>query len=180
MKVVAFYTPEYSEIIERLINSMDKWNVNHYVEALPTQGSWVKNCGLKAAFVQRMLEESDEGILYVDADAEFLSPINWEYFRTKTQILCPVIKYWNRPKWELVSNTMYWPKTEDAMRVANLWVERQEASPEEWDQITLAEILNQYPNSWNRLPDYYAYIEAFMDVSAPAILQHQASREMKF
>lgn len=179
MKAVAFYTPEYSEVVQRLLISMDKWNVNHYVEAIPSRGSWVKNCAIKAEFVLKCLLESEEGILYVDADAEFMTPIEWEYFRTKKQILCPVVKFSDRTKWELVANTMYWPKTDDAIRIAEEWVASQKASPEEWDQITLAEILNHNSESWSRLPDYYAAID-FMDVHAPAIVQHQASRELKF
>ena len=179
MKVVAYYTPEYAEVVQPLLESLDKWNVNHSVEMVTSRGSWVDNCAIKPEFIRRNLEESVEGILYVDADAEFMTPIEWEYFRTKTQILCPVIKYLDRDKWELISNTMYWPKTEDALRIADEWVALQRTSPGEWDQITLAEILNRNSDSWNRLPDYYAAID-FMDVHAPAIVQHQASRRMKF
>jgi hypothetical protein len=179
VKVVAYYTPEYAEVVQPLLESLDKWNVNHSVEMVTSRGSWVDNCAIKPEFIRRNLEESAEGILYVDADAEFITSIEWEYFRTKTQILCPVIKYLDRDKWELISNTMYWPKTEDALRIADEWVALQRTSPGEWDQITLAEILNRNSDSWNRLPDYYAAID-FMDVHAPAIVQHQASRRMKF
>ena len=175
MKVIAFYTPEYISQITRLIKSMDAFKISYYVEEYPSRNSWVDSCAIKPEFIQHCMNTIDDELFYVDADAEFVRPPDWDRVRTD-KITVPVYKYPDRDKWELISNSIYLPNNKVTLDIVDKWVDLQKESKGEWDQITLSEILNHL--DWNLLPLDYAAID-FFDIRDPVIVQHQASRTQK-
>ncbi len=71
---VSFYTEKtpYEALAEELRNSLDRFNLPHRIEPVPSRGSWVANTGLKAEAILRCWQESESPICWIDADAEIL------------------------------------------------------------------------------------------------------------
>ena len=47
MKTIAYYTPNYEEVIKPLSNSCEKFKVNLELTRYEQRGSWEENCGIK-------------------------------------------------------------------------------------------------------------------------------------
>lgn len=68
----SFYTPDYTVYAERLIESLDGANINmsdRCVRLVKSQGTWVKNCAMKAEYLWQMLDQYQRPLVWVDADA---------------------------------------------------------------------------------------------------------------
>jgi hypothetical protein len=70
---VAFHTPDdfYSNMAERLRQSLVRFGLDHHIEQHENAGSWAKCCWHKAYFILGMLSRFyNRDIVYLDADAE--------------------------------------------------------------------------------------------------------------
>ena len=78
IKAVAFTTNEYyRQQSVRLEKSLTKFGIPYQIERLEHPGSWHKAVSMKPAFIKRMLEETTlDGVLYLDADAEVVAPLD--------------------------------------------------------------------------------------------------------
>ena len=68
---VAYHTPGTlaEEEAERLRRSLDLHRLEHYLEAVPDQGSWLANTGYKPRFVAECLDRLPKrAVLSLDAD----------------------------------------------------------------------------------------------------------------
>ena len=72
--VVSFYTGGvYRHLADRLAESCESYGLECEIEQREDLGSWVFNCGQKPTCILGMLEFYDRDLLWVDADAEFVS-----------------------------------------------------------------------------------------------------------
>ena len=71
---VSCYTEEtpYETLAADLRASLNRFCLPHYIEPVPSRGSWVANAGLKAETILRVWQESESPICWIDADAEIL------------------------------------------------------------------------------------------------------------
>src|SRR5690348_12544495 len=72
--VVSFYTKDtyYQWEVQNLIASCEKFKVEHYVEGIPSFGSWELNCAYKPFFIHQMLQKFKRPLFWLDADAVFV------------------------------------------------------------------------------------------------------------
>ena len=71
--VIAYYTENtsYQDLAEKLKNSLQRFDLPHYIEPIKDQGSWEKNTHYKAYFIKKCLNDRNLDLLYVDVDAVF-------------------------------------------------------------------------------------------------------------
>ncbi len=148
---VSYYTENtpYEALANRLRASLDRLNLPHRIEAVPSQGSWVANTGLKSAFIERCWAETDSPICWIDADAEILrtphfvfdSPFDFGIVRRKgwydissfvyfgkAPVVGEMIQNWaqmcrdNTNIWDQALLTLAWYKTAQTGQISNLWM----------------------------------------------------------
>ena len=176
-KVVAFYTKDtpYEDVIQKLMGSMIKYNIPNYIKGYESRGAWVKNCAIKPEFLLHCLEDSDDNILYVDADAEFLQTPNYEIFDGE-------FHYYKFKGKEALSGTLYLKNTERVKNFVRKWIEIQKQHPTVYDQQTMARAIEKVRGSLivKELPQEYIKIFDLMKhVENAVVLHHQASRRYK-
>jgi len=182
--VISYYTVDtpYEQEVENLRRSCQQLGVQHYIEGLPSRGTWERNCAMKAEFVQSCSDRFTRPVLWVDADA---------VLRSVPVLLGGAEEDFAVSKangWQFNSATVYFNRTENAQRVLRAWVEECTREPRVWDQIHL-------DTAWERvaarhalrtmwLPPSYAKIfdlesEIKYGKFEPVIEQFQASRRFK-
>jgi hypothetical protein len=145
-KIVSFYTPDYTEVAQRLINTCNALGLQHQIEAVPPKGSWVQGCAFKPKFVREMWENSTTPIVWVDADAMIRkAPI---LFSQITADIGVHFRCDKRYKNELLSGTVFFNKTEGAWKIINEWVKHQSEQIDTWDQRTLQQTVESLENIW--------------------------------
>ena len=76
MKVVSLYTPNYEPYAARLQRSLAKHGIENYVLADLPEMSWFEAIHCKAGFIWDVLRESEEPVLWLDADAEVVQHLD--------------------------------------------------------------------------------------------------------
>jgi len=178
MKVVSYYTPPYRDDALRLIASLDGWGIAHEITPLPSQGSWIANCGHKSRFMADCREAHAGPIVWLDADAEVVQ------YPTAFDVLDGVdIAVHLRHGTELLSGTLYLGDTDRARQLLRRWVLACEQNPHEFDQRCLHKAMGSVPGLVvHHLPAAYTCIFDASDMlkqGDPVILHHQASRRLK-
>lgn len=181
--VVAYYTRNtiYEDQIKRLIQSLKKFNVFHYVEGIDCLGSWYKNTHYKPTFILKVMNEfSEYNIVYVDADAEFMdypylfhemsgNIAAYEFDRTE----------WNKAQkgHEVMSGTIFFRNNDIVRGLVQKWKDLCKKYPKEWDSKLFERVIG---NDYERLPPEYCKIFDLMrKVKHPVIVHYQASREVR-
>lgn len=80
--VVSYYTlgTSYEKEVEALIGSCQKFQIEHHIEGVQDLGSWEQNCAYKPYFLKEKMRVFQRPLLWVDADAVFLKPLQFEEF----------------------------------------------------------------------------------------------------
>ena len=80
--VVSYYTKEtpYEKEVEHLIESCKKFGLEYHIEGIEDRGSWEENCAYKPYFMREKMKALQRPLLWVDADAVFLKPLQFEDF----------------------------------------------------------------------------------------------------
>lgn len=130
---VSYYTPAtpYEALAHQLRRSLDRFGLEHRIEPIPSQGSWVANTGLKSTFIERAWRESDRPICWVDADAELLRPPQFLY---GNPFDFAVVR---RHGWYLMSGVVYLGKGAATKQLLSRWGELCHQYPYVWDQVLL-------------------------------------------
>jgi hypothetical protein len=76
MRVISFYTPDgvYGEFAKKLRASLERFNLPHHLEELPSAGSWLRNLYMKPQWIFERLMQFQEPVLWLDADCEVMQP----------------------------------------------------------------------------------------------------------
>ena len=117
MIICAYYTFDtpYEKIVNNLEESLIALGLRYRIKGYYSRGSWVANCGIKPEFLVECLENTDEDILYVDADA---------VVRREPDINCDenIGVYYKKHRngdRELLSGTIY--LKQEALELVQLW-----------------------------------------------------------
>lgn len=174
---VSFFTPAYAAEAAGLVESLNAFGLPHDVRALPSRGSWVGNCGMKAAFLREMrAEHPGRPLVWLDADARVRQPP--VLFDTLDGY--DFAAHWRHGE-ELLSGTMYWGDTEAAGDLLRAWEQECAFFPGVWDQRTLAVAIERVPGlRIFHLPGSYTRILDADDQGPDVVVWHgQASRRLR-
>ncbi|MES2198623.1 MAG: hypothetical protein V4489_00435 [Chlamydiota bacterium] len=191
--VISFYTLDtpYEEEVKYLQASCEAFKIEHKIEGVPSSGSWEMNCAFKPIFILKKMEECQRPLLWVDADAVFVRPLELlSCFSADLGVRiypCPD----DHPS-KIVSATIFINYTEAAKNVIRLWAEEcllmlndKERTQEMWDQDALRRVLftKAHKAQFSPLPVEYSKIVGHLgdeeECREPVIIQNQASRRYK-
>ncbi len=186
MFYISFYTRNtgYEDEVGNLIESLEKFNLNHYVEAIDSLGSWQKNCMYKPVFIKKMLDKypEEDKIVWIDADAivkkdpvlfkDIEEDIAFHYCRS----------HWQKYP-ELLTGTMMFRNNDKIRSLLDMWIESCNKNSNIWEQKALQRVINNAGISIYDLPSSYTKIrdldeDGEKDID-PVILHTQANRRYK-
>jgi len=201
IKFVSFYTPNgiYPELVKDLENSFKKYSLDYHIEKLKDEGSWVKNCALKAEFILNILTKEKENtcIVWIDSDAQIVKYPelflfgNQEFMirgepggRSKVpagreRIYLP--NNWPQdvaPCW-FNSGTIFFRVCENTIKLCNRWLKLKQQEPSSWDQWTLQQAWCDINPVTEFLPRSYCQIDRLHGRQDAVILHRLASSEQK-
>ncbi len=133
--VISFYTEDlYQDLARRLGTSCKAFGLDHDIRKRQDRKSWISNCAQKPLHILEMLNEHDRDLLWVDADAEFVSePVGLDadcdfgFFITT----------WQR----YMSGTLLIRNTEASHSLVRDWVEQQRRNPKKMDEETMRDVV---------------------------------------
>lgn len=191
--VVSFYTIEtlYQVEVQNLIASCRHFDLKHHVVGVPSAGSWELNCAYKPFFLAQVLEELNEPILWVDADAVFVQAPKWldVFDRDFAAWIDPDLPDSHDSK--VASGTLFIQPTKAAKEILKQW--QQETSylllepnrtAEFWDQISLRNallknktaVIGPLPLEYIKIFDHPLHLQKVLN---PVVVHYQASRRLK-
>ena len=186
--VVTYYTKNTSYEIEvnRLIESLNQFDVDHDIRAIQSFGSWQKNTMFKAEFIADMLKQhSSQPIVWLDVDSILMRyPALFEmidtdaafYYRTNGG-LAPRLP----DHVELLSGTMYFKPTDASKDLIDMWVSENKRNPMRLEQQNLQYIIQEWRKCGGTLtclPQTYCRIFDAQE-DHKVIVHNQASRRFR-
>lgn len=177
----------YENIIIKLKESLDKFQLDYELEGIDTLGSWRFNSNYCAVQVQNALRKySPRPILRLDADA-IVQKFPELLVRSKNQRPDIAGCIWDKsklvPSGEFMGGTLYFGNTEKSKMIADKWVELCKQKPNHRNGDLLFEIIRQEKKNikFEKLPLEYCKIYDFKNMTPePAVIEHfQASRRNK-
>jgi len=174
MKIVGFYTPEYTPHAFMCMASAVRFGWDAHFKPIPTLGKWVLNCGIKSRFLLDSL--GDERLLYVDADARFKSSPT-----ELAEINEPFDIGFHRMNGELLSGTLLLEPTVSTRALLKRWAALCALNPKVWDQKLLdkslrSELVYELAPEWCMITDIGRRVYPGV---TPKIEHLQASREFR-
>lgn len=181
--VCCFFTPNYYDHAIRLKSTLEKFNLNYYFEEVADAGFWEANTRLKPAFILRCLEKfPDYGILYLDADAGVVKPL--DYFNQLTKQNIDVAFYKTRGmagmSHDYLASTLYFNNTPTAHMLVKQWIiEQVDGKRTQVDQDSLDMAMAKFEGKIKVEPLNAGYIKIFdKDYAGEVYIeQYQASRD---
>ena len=185
MLIVSFYTPAYAEHARVLRASCDRFNYAHHIQPRASVGKWVANCNMKPSVVLEALEGAVAPVLWLDADAEILRPLD------DLEAITADFAIYQQPdtstKSRFRSGTVFFRPTADSVALVQDWADRAAKEPiRVWDQGHLCLAWKQSTISTHWLP--ITYCQRFDEAEAaanlnpvpdPHIVHYQASRFLR-
>lgn len=180
--IVSYYTPEYADHAMGLMLTLKEFDLPHVMSAVPSRGSWLKNCAFKAQYCRWALDLLTDynAIVYVDADARFRQyPTLFHYM--DNYLISAYYRY-NR---ELLSGTLYFKRHWFTQSLLNSWCYACNDEPNVWDQVTLSGVIAGSlhvvgEDKMYILPAEYCNIFDAEDQDCDPVIEHlQASRTLK-
>lgn len=211
MRVLAWYTKntEYEKIFkDKLLPSLEKFDIDYIVREVDRVGSWKQNVALKPKIIKEALEAIKEPILCLDVDCEIKkyphifeqwSPRNFQgelIIRTQElrppnpDLACHILSWktwYNRPyatETELLSGTIWLNYSEKVLELCDLWY-KTAMETGMWEQKCLEAIIKKGDYDLYELSVEYCYIASMPGGAKPfvkcnpTIVHYQASRRMK-
>jgi hypothetical protein len=184
MIVISYFTENtpYEKEADKLKKSLNKFNLNYRIYGVESLGSWQRNTQMKPRIIVYALNNHQEDVLFVDADATFHA--RPEIFPIKCDFAAHLMDkaFWKQSTKKrthsLMSGTLYFPYTEKAYEVLDAWQRSCLLYPDEWDQRCLEKVYKQF--DFHNLPAEYCCIDRTMwGIENPVIRHHQASRRLK-
>lgn len=187
-KVVSYYTvnTSYEKEVQGLIQSLDRFNIDHDVIGIDQLGSWQSNTMYKATFISEMMKKHyPRPIVWIDADAvvqhppHFFNMIDSDaafYFRTKGGRVPRIPE-----DSELISAAMYFKTNDKARLLVDMWIEENKKDQRDLEQHNLQKVIPAWRavgGNMSVLPQTYCKIFD-SDPDYTVIVQNQASRRFR-
>jgi hypothetical protein len=188
--VISFYTVNtpYEQEALNLKASCEEWGLKYCIEGMPSRGTWEKNCGIKPHFILEKMEQLQQPVLWVDADAVFLKKPSFDLFQGY-DFSVRIMEFipWRNPS-KVMSGTIYVDYTPPGLDLLRRWAKncdrRLKKDGRIWDQYVLRElILREKKAKILPLPVAYCKIYdldiLFIQQEHVVIEHYQASRRVK-
>lgn len=178
---ISCYTDVYEEEAKGLIETLKQFDLPHKVERKESLGSWDLNTKLKANFVQETLNEQDDAVVWLDADARVKqNPVLFN--EIQEDFACHI-----RRGVELLSGTLYFANNDRCKDLVTEWIKINNQRKKAFDQQNLHSIIKRYlPQkliTLKELPPTYCLFDLIIKfekvMEAPVIWHRQASRRLK-
>lgn len=182
MIIIGYYTTDsvYQDSYELLEKSLVRVGHRFDYKAIPPS-DWKSVTDLKPRVVLEKLQQYQEPVLYLDADA-FVHENLDKYFEDKR---CDIAVNFLKKKSgeeELLSGTVYFDYNDKVLQLVQLWIKTGLDNPELNDQQSLQKAVSEYEGELSvfRLSSAFTYIFdwQYPDVETPIIEHMQASREI--
>lgn len=180
---ISFYSDDklYTAQSERLVASLDKFNLKHEVVKVPPFSSWLQAVNYKPRFCLDMLNKYKSDLVWLDCDAEVVA-----YPKLFDTLLdCDIaVTYRDRPQipHELLTGTIFLAYNTVTLDVVSRWKEECERY-QMMDQIVLKRVLTKIRKDARVYSLPHSYTKIFdandMNGSSPVIIHWQASREKR-
>ena len=175
--VISFFTigTPYQQEAKRLIESCERFNIEHHIVGIAPGENWTATCALKGPFVAECMRKFERPVLWIDVDAEVVRfPSLFE------NLECDVAAYRGR---RLLSGTVYFGNSDAARNVAEDWSNRCVRRSGVWDQLLLDDALRATRRRvvFRQLPQGYCKIFDKPWAEEPQtayIVHYQASRRL--
>jgi hypothetical protein len=181
---VSYYTVCYEKQAEKLIRSLNRWNLKHEVEHMKSKGTWTDNLRQKPAFMLEKVKKhrkNAKAIVWVDADAVVRA-----FPSLLFELDCDLAVHYRDGK-ELCSGTVYWSVSDVSINALQIWKGRIDRKRGLWDQPALQELLAEtkmglrivdLPTEYCKIFDLVEEKDRNREVF-PIIEHHQKSRDIK-
>lgn len=191
-KVISFHTPDYRDVVSRLVNSLNTFEIPHSIQEVKCKGFWKENTFYKIPFIIKKLKESKHPLVWLDADAEVMKyPRIFDKLPMSNHLMAGI--YSPLRSVEFVSNTMYFvpskevfgylrevqkfiedvPRAYDSKLVGEQFYMQKVLEANQWkERLRFLTLPYSYgmPSYWKRCDYYHLY------KFPPVIMQRQASR----
>lgn len=188
--VISFYTlnTPYEQEASRLRRSCEEWGLKYCIEGVPSQGTWEQNCGFKPHFILEKMEQFQQPVLWVDADAIFLKKPSFEFLQGYDfSVRIMDFISWRNPS-KVMSGTIYINNTPAGLNLVRRWAKncscRLKKDGRIWDQYILRSLVMREKKA-KILPLPVAYCKIydldilFIEQEHVVIEHYQASRRIK-
>ena len=172
--IVSYYTADtpYATMATRLRASCESLDLDHYIVALESLGSWEANTAAKASVCRLAWEQVGRPILWVDADA---------VIHQRPELLRGASADFAVHRWKgqyFASGTVFFNQTPMARQLLNRWVHRCAADLDRatLDQTHLEDAWKELILQTTFLPRSYCQIFDAPRDEPPVIEHFQASR----
>ena len=200
INVITFYTPEYTEEANAWRRSCHEYlNCPFESYEMPSKGSWVHNCTMKADVIIKALNKFNCGIVWTDADARFKSkPILFEELNDYDFGCYWIPNVWNKVQnmhlrpWgddrgneALACGTLYFNNTDMSKKLLIEWKKESEANPTVWEQQSLQKVWDRFDKQGLKTFNFpQSYCKVFdcrwFEEPKQIVIEHtQASRRLK-
>lgn len=180
--VCCFYTPNYASHAENLLQSVQRFGLNHCVKQYEDRGYWEANTRIKPEFVLECLQRFEgRDVLYIDADAEIKKELS--FFEG---LDCDICAYDGSGQAHMshkyLASTIFFKNTAATHKLVQDWIAAQDdknAGKFQVDQDSLDMAMAQNADQLNVLPMPERFIKIYdrpADGQEPHIVQYQASR----
>lgn len=171
MYIISYFTPNYEDQWKRLLASCIKFKYPYHAYPISTLGVWEYNCALKPLIMSWALQKYEE-ILYIDADAEIMREIPFDYLAD-----CDFAVH-RHQKAFIMSGTIY--ANRNALPLIDSWLEQQNKHPAVLDQRVLEDVMkNESSVRMKQLPMEWTYVFDWKFPVTPIIVHNQHSRTIK-
>jgi len=181
--VVGYYTRGtfYEGLASEFEESLKKYAISYYIEAIDSLGDWHLNTSYKPTFLKQMLRKfPDKDIVYVDVDAKFFAyPILFESLQCNIAVHL-FDRRLHRTKatgFEVLSGTVFLKNNEEVRGLVDKWEALCIAKPYVWDQKSLEKVLGE--DFYNLPPEYCIIFDVMKHIKDPVIVHYQASRKVR-
>ncbi len=192
-KIISYFTSTYKETWESYLKpSLEKFNLNYYVEESKEEKDWKTNTDYKSLFIKKCLNKFKENLIFTDVDSIINAPpvlfgqippeydIGIHYFSWE-----PHYGRKNPAGLVVLSGTIYIKYGPKTLALLDKWIE---LTPKyAWEQKALQEAIRRLPElKIYKLPREYCYISnqpsgepPVIPVENPIVEHFQASRKLK-
>lgn len=185
MLIVSYFTPDYAEYAERMRKSCEKFGYEHRIEAMEDVGFWVDNCARKGRFMLDRLREAGETLLWLDADAEIMRPL--DYLEKLDGFDFAIFRKYDGPQRQRFwSGTLLVAPTKRTEQLLSVWADLCDRQSHIWDQENLFVAWMKLAKNLRAVWLPLSYCQRFDEkersgngVDDPHIIHYQVSREMR-
>jgi len=168
----------YLTAVKKLIETMNKFNIDYRVYEIQDRGSWNENTDQKAEIILQAMEDyPDKNIVWLDADAVVMAePILFN------MLDCDIAYYRCERLKELRSGTLFIKNTYEMKLLVLSWIKLNQSN-NIWEQRNLNSLLKNRDVKKSVLPVEYCTIydnkHDLKNSGNPVIVHYQASRQAK-